>query len=360
MLGVTRERVRQLRDRALRRLREGELGTRWRASPPDIQPTARTWPPPPFCRASGGVYDVELEDGTVAEASLRGRLKLEQRTGDRVVAGDRARRIPAGRHPHNRDRSSRAAASWHARRPAAAAGQGHRRERRSRDDRVRRGEPDPNRRLLDRFLVLAEANRSIPLIVLNKLDLVTTPPRRRSSRRTRRPATRRCPRVCDGRGSRPAQPAVRRAKRRHRAVRRRQVEPAQRRAARPRPAHRRGERSSEQGPHTTVSARSSSRSSAAATSRTRPGSASSGSGASSRRDAGLLPRVRRPHRQLPVRPLLQPHARARLRRARGRRCGQIDRGRFESYCVLRFRRREQAPALMANELFDRRTTDQRQ
>jgi putative ribosome biogenesis GTPase RsgA len=39
-------------------------------------------------RASGGVYDVELEDGTVAEASLRGRLKLEQRTGDRVVAGD--------------------------------------------------------------------------------------------------------------------------------------------------------------------------------------------------------------------------------------------------------------------------------
>ena len=38
--------------------------------------------------ASGGVYDVELADGTVAEASLRKRLKLEQRTGDRVVAGD--------------------------------------------------------------------------------------------------------------------------------------------------------------------------------------------------------------------------------------------------------------------------------
>jgi putative ribosome biogenesis GTPase RsgA len=39
-------------------------------------------------RASGGVYDVELEDGTVAEAAIRGRLKLQQRTGDRVVAGD--------------------------------------------------------------------------------------------------------------------------------------------------------------------------------------------------------------------------------------------------------------------------------
>ena len=33
MLGVTRERVRQLRDRALKRLKEGEVGGHWRASP---------------------------------------------------------------------------------------------------------------------------------------------------------------------------------------------------------------------------------------------------------------------------------------------------------------------------------------
>src|SRR5690606_41717790 len=46
-------------------------------------------------KAAGGVYAVELDEGGVVAAALRGRLKMEQRTGDRVVAGDR---VQVARH----------------------------------------------------------------------------------------------------------------------------------------------------------------------------------------------------------------------------------------------------------------------
>ena len=43
--------------------------------------------------AVGGTYEVELHpgSGSVVEASLRGRLKRELRTGEAVVVGDRVR-----------------------------------------------------------------------------------------------------------------------------------------------------------------------------------------------------------------------------------------------------------------------------
>ena len=47
-------------------------------------------------QVGGGVYTVALEKGHVMEASLRGRLKLERRTGDQVVIGDRVRVVEAG------------------------------------------------------------------------------------------------------------------------------------------------------------------------------------------------------------------------------------------------------------------------
>ena len=123
--------------------------------------------------ASGGVYDVQLEDGTVTEASLRGRLKLEQRTGERVVAGDRV----------TVERQSDDALTIEAVAPRtselARRAPGHGRKARvmvANVDRVMivfaAGEPAPNRRLLDRFLVLAESNRLDSLIVLNKIDQV--------------------------------------------------------------------------------------------------------------------------------------------------------------------------------------------
>jgi ribosome biogenesis GTPase len=123
--------------------------------------------------ASGGVYDVELEDGTVAEASLRGRLKLEQRTGDRIVAGDRVRL----------DRQSDDALTIEAVDPRSSVlarrAPGHGRKAKVMVANVERvvivfaaREPEPKRRLLDRFLVLAEANQLDALIVLNKIDQV--------------------------------------------------------------------------------------------------------------------------------------------------------------------------------------------
>ena len=38
--------------------------------------------------SEGGVYQIALEGGEVVEASLRGRLKRQVRTGDKVVIGD--------------------------------------------------------------------------------------------------------------------------------------------------------------------------------------------------------------------------------------------------------------------------------
>src|SRR5262245_42681154 len=47
-------------------------------------------------RTTGGVYDVETADGVVG-AVLRGRLRLEERVGDRVVVGDRVEIAPPER-----------------------------------------------------------------------------------------------------------------------------------------------------------------------------------------------------------------------------------------------------------------------
>lgn len=124
-------------------------------------------------RAGGGVYAVELDDGTVAEASLRGRLKLEQRTGDRVVVGDRVT-------VHTQPDGSLTIESVAARTSEIArAAPGRTRKAKvivANIDRMlivfAAASPSPNRRLLDRFLVLAEANALDALIVLNKLELV--------------------------------------------------------------------------------------------------------------------------------------------------------------------------------------------
>ncbi|HEX6134316.1 MAG TPA: ribosome small subunit-dependent GTPase A [Longimicrobiales bacterium] len=123
--------------------------------------------------ASGGVYDVLLEDGTVAEASLRGRLKLQQRTGDRVVAGDQVR------IESQPDSSLTIEAVAPRTSELARRAPGHGRRAKvivANVDRVvivfAAREPEPKRRLLDRFLVLAEASRLESLIVLNKVDQV--------------------------------------------------------------------------------------------------------------------------------------------------------------------------------------------
>jgi ribosome biogenesis GTPase / thiamine phosphate phosphatase len=124
-------------------------------------------------RASGGVYDVELDDGRAAEASLRGRLKLQQRTGSRIVAGDV---VDVATQP---DGSFTIESVAPRRSQLVRRAPGQSRKAKvivANIDRViivfAAAEPEPKRRMLDRFLVIAEANSLQPVIVLNKADLV--------------------------------------------------------------------------------------------------------------------------------------------------------------------------------------------
>jgi ribosome biogenesis GTPase len=123
--------------------------------------------------AVGGVYSVELAGGEHIEAVLRGRLKRDERSADRVVAGDEVRLarqddrwIIEGVAPR-RSQLARRAPGPGRRRPKVMV---------ANVDRVvivlAAARPDPNPRTLDRLLVLAEASALDALIVLNKADLV--------------------------------------------------------------------------------------------------------------------------------------------------------------------------------------------
>lgn len=121
--------------------------------------------------AAGGVYDVELASGEVVPASLRGRIKREARTGDKVVAGDLVEIA--------RDGSGATIESVQPRHSELA----RRAPGRSRGAKVVVANPDqlvavfalthpaPNPRLLDRFLVTAEVNRLPAVVVVNKNEL---------------------------------------------------------------------------------------------------------------------------------------------------------------------------------------------
>ena len=126
-------------------------------------------------RAQGGVYEVETPEGAV-EAVLRGRLKREERLGDKVVVGDAvevAREEAGGRTVWTIERV-------HERRSALARRAPGKAPRAkvivANVDQVvivfAVARPEPHLRMLDRFLVLCEANGLDPLIVANKTDLL--------------------------------------------------------------------------------------------------------------------------------------------------------------------------------------------
>ena len=148
--------------------------------------------------ATGGAYEVEVHPGTaraeVVEASLRGRLKQEQRTGDAVVVGDRVRVVRHGDGHHTIEavepRTTQLARVAPGRRKArggrgaSRAGptgpEGQPAGRRAKvmvanvDQLlvvVAAAHPAPNLRLVDRFLVLAESAGIEGAIVVNKTDL---------------------------------------------------------------------------------------------------------------------------------------------------------------------------------------------
>jgi ribosome biogenesis GTPase len=125
-------------------------------------------------RALGGVYTVELAQHALVEASLRGRLKRDERSGERVVAGDRVdvERTPESGdwvivHVHPRQSALVRRAPGRAPRPRTII---------ANVDRVvivfAAAHPAPHLRMLDRFLVLCEASGLHALVVANKIDLV--------------------------------------------------------------------------------------------------------------------------------------------------------------------------------------------
>jgi ribosome biogenesis GTPase len=140
---------------------------------------------------TGGVWRVRRDDGTVVEASLRGRVKksnagrradgslrrdtissaadtLKLTIGDRVVLEQDEPTGPSA-IAHILPRRSRLA------RRAPGGGQGERIVAANVDQVVvvfAAANPEPHPRMLDRFLVIAEANDLASRIVINKVELV--------------------------------------------------------------------------------------------------------------------------------------------------------------------------------------------
>lgn len=125
--------------------------------------------------AVGGVYRVLLDTNQQIDAAIRGRLKLEQRTGDRVVAGDRVR---VELHDDDKSYAIEAVDPRKSELARTAPGAGGRKAKIlvANVDQVvvvvSAARPEPNLRKLDRMLVLAEMNELPSVIVVNKLDLV--------------------------------------------------------------------------------------------------------------------------------------------------------------------------------------------
>lgn len=120
--------------------------------------------------AGGGVYLVRLGSGELVEAALRGRLKQERRTGDRVVAGDRVTVSPQGE-------------GWVVESVATRDSELVRRGLGGRKAKVVAAnvervlvvvaarDPDISLQLVDRLLVVVESSHLHAVLVVNKVDL---------------------------------------------------------------------------------------------------------------------------------------------------------------------------------------------
>ncbi len=125
-------------------------------------------------RAQGGVYEVETPRGVV-EAVLRGRLKREERTGEKVVVGDV---VEVTEEASGAD-TTWAIAGVHDRRTVLARKAPGKAPRAkpivANVDQVlivfAAARPDPHLGMLDRFLVIAESEELEALVVVNKVDL---------------------------------------------------------------------------------------------------------------------------------------------------------------------------------------------
>src|SRR3954453_6012089 len=125
-------------------------------------------------QGTGGVWHVRAESGETHEASLRGRLKQEREETRKLAVGDLVgleidQRGAVWAIPEILPRRSQLA------RRAPGEGQGERIVAANVDQVVvvfAAAKPEPHRRMLDRFLVIAEGNSLHSRIVINKVELV--------------------------------------------------------------------------------------------------------------------------------------------------------------------------------------------
>ena len=129
-------------------------------------------------RARSGFYTIATDEGDLVEARLRGKVKRERQSSDLAVIGDRVvvERLPDG---------TGAISSVDPRRTRFSRRQPGPRGTWREDVMVANPDlvlavfacahPDPNPRLVDRFLVVAEYNEVPVGIVANKVDLVGIP-----------------------------------------------------------------------------------------------------------------------------------------------------------------------------------------
>lgn len=119
--------------------------------------------------AGGGVYSIVLDSGDRLEASIRGRLKQEARTGSRVVIGDRVLVAVDGSTATIEEVEAR-------RSELVRRGRGRGAKILAANlDRVfvvvAVSEPRGSTQLIDRMLVLVESSGMRPTLIINKVDL---------------------------------------------------------------------------------------------------------------------------------------------------------------------------------------------
>jgi ribosome biogenesis GTPase len=125
-------------------------------------------------KGTGGVWHVRAESGETHEASLRGKLKQEREESRKLAVGDRVVLEIDQRGEHWAIADILPRRSQLARR-APGEGAGERIVAANVDQVVvvfAAAKPEPHRRMLDRFLVIAEANSLDARVVINKIELV--------------------------------------------------------------------------------------------------------------------------------------------------------------------------------------------
>ena len=142
--------------------------------PTPVRPPAGTLPGT-VLRARSGFYTVRLDDGSLIECRLRGRVKQERGDSDMVVIGDRVAVAPVGDGDAMIESIEPRRTRFSRRQPGPRGSW--------KEDMIVANldqvlvvfacaDPMPHLRMVDRFLVVAEHNEVEAVVVANKVDLV--------------------------------------------------------------------------------------------------------------------------------------------------------------------------------------------